>query len=70
MIEKARNNPPVPGFVPSGVGQCISRLCMGCNKPRMALGSTGTGPYWRCGECTAARAARRAAAAATAEVPA
>jgi hypothetical protein len=55
-----RNQPGVPAFRNVGLGHQTSRLCMGCNKPRNTIGSSGSGVRWRCLGCIEARKQRKA----------
>lgn len=39
----------------AGVGLYSAFRCMGCDKPRPALGARGTGVHRRCAQCLQAR---------------
>lgn len=44
-----------PAFRQAGVGQLVTRSCMGCNKAKTTTGSTGSGLRWRCAGCSTQR---------------
>ena len=57
MSDERQGNPPDAPFRQMGIGLHITRMCMGCNGKRSAIGGRGTGLRWRCAGCVAARLA-------------
>lgn len=50
--EERRNGTPDTQFRAVGIGSLVTRSCMGCQRPRLTTGSTGSGLRWRCAECS------------------